>query len=34
MKEKRIENGANGMRDPSTQRYAVASIEGSEPDWH
>jgi hypothetical protein len=26
-------NGANGMRDRSTQRYAVASIEGSKPDW-
>src|SRR6476661_512491 len=23
-------NGANGMSDPSTQRYAVASIDGSE----
>jgi hypothetical protein len=34
-------SGANGMSDPSTQRYAVASIEGSKlstaslrPGWH
>ena len=26
-------NEANGS-DPSTQSYAVASMEGSEPDWH